>query len=181
MKEEALLRHIQAGRRWALHAAIRRYTGYVTAVAARTLGPSLLPEDLEEVVSDVFVTLWLRSGDIQSGPSLRPWLAAVARNKAADRLRHTRGVLPLSDTLPAVGDLPEALVERQECHAQLRRAVEAMEEPDRTLFLLYYYEDQPLKEVAPRLGLSLAAAKARLSRGRKRLKEALLKGGIDHA
>ena len=43
------------------------------------------------------------------------------------------------------------------------------------------YEDQPLKEVAPRLGLSLAAAKARLSRGRKRLKEALLKGGIDHA
>ena len=52
-------------------------------------------------------------------------------------------------------------------------AVDALEEPDRTLFLRYYYEGDKLKTVAAELGLSQTAAKQRLFRGRKTLKAAL--------
>ena len=52
-------------------------------------------------------------------------------------------------------------------------AVDALEEPDRTLFLRYYYEGDKLKTVAAELGLSQTAAKQRLFRGRKALKAAL--------
>ena len=55
-----------------------------------------------------------------------------------------------------------------------------MSEPDRTLFLRYYYEEEPLNQVAQELGLGLSAAKSRLARGRKRLKELLSQEGGEH-
>ena len=55
-----------------------------------------------------------------------------------------------------------------------------MEEPDRTLFLRYYYEEEPLHQIAPQLGLGLSAAKSRLARGRKRLKTQLTEEGGEH-
>lgn len=180
MDEDILLRRLQARHRGALHSAIRTYTGYVTAVAARTLGPGFPREDLEEVVSDVFLALWAHAGEIRAGAALRSWLSAAAHNKAVDCLRRTRFTLPLSETVPACSGLPEEIVERQERHAALWRAVEDLGEPDRSLFLRYYYEDQSLSEAAQALGLTLPAAKARLFRGRRRLRDTLCKGGIDH-
>ena len=60
--------------------------------------------------------------------------------------------------------------------ARLWAAVDALDEPDRTLFVRYYYEGDKLKTVAAELGLSQTAAKQRLFRGRKALKAALQEG-----
>ena len=51
-----------------------------------------------------------------------------------------------------------------------------MDEPDRTLFIRYYYEEDKLKTSAAELGLTQTAAKQRLFRGRKALKAALQEG-----
>ena len=52
-----------------------------------------------------------------------------------------------------------------------------MDEPDRTLFLRYYWYGDRLKDVARDLKLNLSTAKSRLLRGRKALREVLTKGG----
>ena len=54
--------------------------------------------------------------------------------------------------------------------------MDALDEPDRTLFIRYYYEEDKLKAIAAELGLTKAAAKQRLFRGRKALKAALQEG-----
>ena len=55
-------------------------------------------------------------------------------------------------------------------------AVDALDEPDRTLFIRYYYEEDKLKTIAAELGLTQTAAKQRLFRGRKALKTVLQEG-----
>ena len=173
MEEHDLILRLKAGDRQALEALIDRYTHYCGAVAARTLDPCPSREDLEEVAADAFLALWRGREGLDPDRPLRPWLAVTARNLALDRLRARRETQELSPRLPDSRPGPEELAERQALHDQLRRLVEGLEEPDRTLFLRYYYEEEPLYQVASRLGMNLSTAKTRLARGRKRLKQAL--------
>ena len=178
MDEQALIRRLKADDRQALAELIDRYTHYLTAVAARAMGPCPAREDLEEVVSDAFLALWRARSQLEEDRSPRPWLAVTARNLAYDRLRSSRPTQEIPPQLPDGRPGPEELAQRQALHSQLRRLVEEMEEPDRSLFLGYYYEEEPLYRAASRLGLNLSTAKTRLARGRKRLRQAMTgKGG----
>ena len=39
-------------------------------------------EDVEELTADVFLALWAHAGELDPEQGLRPWLGAVARNRA---------------------------------------------------------------------------------------------------
>lgn len=172
MRDEVILQKIRSGDPAGLEALMERYLPYVSAVVWNILRNAMPPEDGEEVVSDVFLAAWRQPEALRPG-LVKGWLAAVARNKAADWLRRCRPADPIPDNAPDPSPGPEELAQRREQSARLWAAVDALEEPDRTLFLRYYYEGDKLKTVAAELGLSQTAAKQRLFRGRKTLKAAL--------
>lgn len=179
MDERALTRKLNRRSRSALEQAVRQFTPYVSAVLRGVLSGWACKEDLEELSADVFLALWSHAEELDPEQGLRPWLGAVARNRARDWLRRRRELSPLPEEAradPAYD--PEPLAERRELAARLWAAVEALPEPDRTLFLRYYYDGEKLKEVARDLGLGLSAAKQRLFRGRKTLKTMLTEGGV---
>ena len=177
MNDEALIRRLAAGSRTALNQAVDRFTPYVSAVAWRVLAPSAATrENLEEVVADVFLALWSHAMDIDPG-RVRTWPGAVAKNKAVDRLRTLSPTLPLCENAADRSPGPEEETLLRERAARLLAAVEALEEPDRTLFLRRYYANEKLKDVARDLGMNQATARTRLHRGRRLLLEQLMKGG----
>lgn len=176
MDEKKLAGQLKKRSRTALERAVVLFTPYVSTVAWRALGERAGREDLEEIVADVFLALWEHAPRLDPAQGLRPWLAAVARNKAVDRLRRP-APLPLDELAPSPEDGPEAQVEEQDEAQRLWRAVEDLGEPDATLFLRHYYYGEKLSDIAKDLGLSLGAAKTRLARGRKKLKDLLTKGG----
>ena len=173
-----LIQKLNRRSRDALEQTISHYTPYVSAVLLRALSGRACQEDMEELCADVFVSLWTHADtlDPAAAGGLRPWLAAVARNKAADWLRAARPAAPIPDDAPDPAPGPEELTQRREQSARLWAAVDALEEPDRTLFVRYYYEEDKLKTIAAELGMSQTAAKQRLFRGRKALKAALQEG-----
>ena len=171
MNEQKLIQKLKAGDRLALNRAMDVYTPYLAAVVWHTLGPAASAEDVEEVVSDAFLALWSHREDLRSG-GLKSWLAAVARNRAVDV------PLPLDGLEEAGGANPAEDLERRLFANALRKAVEALPPPDNYLVLRYYYEEEKLKDIARDLGLSVPAAKSRLLRARRRLKEVLVKGGL---
>ena len=173
MDERAFIKKLNRGSRSALDQAIERYTPYVSAVILRALAGRACREDVEELCADVFVALWTHAGEIDPDQGVRPWLAAVARNRAIDWLRRQRPAAPIPEDAPDPAPGPEELAQRRERSARLWAAVDALGEPDRTLFVRYYYEDEKLKTIAAELGLSQTAAKQRLFRGRKALRAAL--------
>ena len=178
MEESTLIRKLQKGNTGALEALIRRYTPYVSACVYRVMG-SLPREELEEAVADAFVELWRHAGDLDPERSLRPWLGTVAANKAKSRLRSYTPTAPIPDDTPALVDVQRQTEER-ETEKALWLAVDSLEEPERTLFLRYYYEGEKLKTIADELGLNLSTAKTKLRRGRLFLREQLQeKGGVE--
>ncbi len=176
MDERTLIQKLNRHSRGALDQAVSRYTPYVSAVLLRALAGRACREDVEELCADVFVALWTHADTLDPEQGLRPWLAAVARNKATDRLRRSHPGVPIPEDAPDPSPGPEELAQRRDQSARLWAAVDALEEPDRTLFLRYYYEEDKLKTIAAELGLSETAAKQRLFRGRKALKAVLQEG-----
>ena len=176
MDERALIKKLNRRSRGALDQAVARYTPYVSAVILRTLAGRACREDVEELSADVFVALWTHADTLDPDQGLRPWLAAVAKNRATDFLRRSRPSAPIPEDAPDPSPGPEELAQRRDQSARLWAAVDGLEEPDRTLFVRYYYEGDKLKTIAAELGLSQTAAKQRLFRGRKALKAALQEG-----
>lgn len=178
MRETTMLHKLKAGDPSGLSALMDRYVPYISAVVWNILSAAMGPEDAEEVVSDVFLAAWDQAADLRPG-HVKGWLAAVARNKAKNKLRQAGRTLPLEEDaldLPAPDDPTEAL-ERAEERRLVRRAVEALPDLDREIFLRHYYYAQPVKAIAADLALNESTVKTRLRRGRMKLKEWLTKGG----
>ena len=179
MDDRKLAQKLKQGNRLALDRAMAAYTPYLSTVVWNALGPAASAQDVEEVVSDAFLALWSRRDSLQPEQGLKPWLAAVARNRAIDRLRAAPPApLPQHEAETAGGPTPEQDLERRMFAHALRQAVEGLPPPDDQLVLRFYYEGEKLKDVARDLGLSVPAAKSRLCRARKKLKEILTEGGL---
>lgn len=86
-EEEKLLMRLKNRKRNAIDEAIEVYTPYLSTVLYNMLGNRLPKEDIEEILSDVFVTLWKNADtiDLEKG-TLRAYLAAVARNFALKKI-----------------------------------------------------------------------------------------------
>lgn len=180
MNDKKLAQRLRRGDRMALNRAMDAYAAYLSTVVWRAMGPSACVEDVEEVVSDTFLSLWSHRGSLDSEQGLKSWLAMVARNRAVDRLRSAPPVsVPLEDAEISGGPTPEDELERRLFADALRRAVEDLSPPDDQLVLRFYYEEEKLKDIAQDLGLSVSTAKSRLCRARQRLKEILTKGGSE--
>ena len=179
MKDELILRKIRNGDPSGLENLMDRYIPYVSAIVWNILRSTLSREDAEEVVSDVFVTAWQKAGDVLPG-SLKPWLGAVARNKAKSRLRMAGGELPLEEDvleIPAE-ETPEGRMQRSEERKLVRRAVDSLEEQDREIFLRHYYYAQTVSEISRDLKINESTIKTRLRRGRLRLKTLLVRWDV---
>ena len=61
----------------------------------------------------------------------------------------------------------------------MRRAVEEMGEPEREIFLRYYYYAQSVREISQEMRMNESTVKTRLRRGRMRLKTTLLRWGVE--
>ena len=177
MDERQLLGRLRKGQSEALGEAIEQYSAYVCAIARNIVDPPLQAEDVEEIASDVFIRLWQNAAQIEPG-KLRPWLAAVTRNRARDRLRHLHLPEPLEEAeLEFTLDDPENGLVRGELLRLTREAVERMPEPDRDIFLRHYYLYEKTDAIARELGMNPATVRTRLARGRERLRAYLNERG----
>lgn len=176
MRDELILRKLRSGDPAGLEELMNRYMAYISAIVWNILRSAMSKEDAEEVVSDVFVTAWQKAGEIHTG-SLKPWLGAVARNKARTKLRSIGGELPLEEDvleIPAE-DTPDEVVERSEERKLVRRAVDSLNAEDREIFLRHYYYAQTVPEISREMNINESTIKTKLRRGRLRLKTMLMR------
>ena len=177
LTEKRALALLQADRPGGLEWFIDEYTPYVSAVVRGILGRAMPEQDIEETVSDTFVTLWRSRTKVRPGQA-KGYLGAIARSRALNRLRLAGSDLALEEDiliLPEAG--PEALAEGRERDEAVRRAVQSLSEPDREIFVRHYYYGQSASDVAAELGMTPEAVRQRLKRGRDRLRTMLTEGG----
>ena len=182
MNEKRILKALRRGDSAALEQIIDQYTPYVFAIISNILSHALPREDLEEVVSDVFCSLWYSRAQVEPG-KLKAYLAAIARNAAKSRLRRLKLTEPLEDDLLELSlPGPEEGVLALELKAACRDlAVDSLGQPDSEIFLRRYFLYQKTGDIAQALGMNAATVRSRLSRGREKLKEHLEERGYGDA
>lgn len=179
--EQYLIQQIKTGSQKALETVIDRYGSYVKAIAANIIKPPMTDADVEEVVSDVFLSLWSHPGDPDRG-SLKGYLAAITRNKARDRLRRFHIEVPLeSDCLEVPVEDSCRQIELAQLKEAVKQVVDRLEEPDRTILLRYYYFYQKTDAIARDMGMNPATVRTKLARSRQKLKEWLTQEFSDDA
>jgi RNA polymerase sigma-70 factor (ECF subfamily) len=172
------LRAIRRGDEDALAGLIGKYGAYVSAVVRGIVGGG--DEDIEEVVSDVFLALW-HNAERPDPTKLKAYLGGIARNMAKNKLRKRTGDLPLEEdcVIFAVNGLEESVIARSEQQA-VKSAVLSMSEPDREIFLRHYYGLQTVESIAVEMRMGESAVKQRLARGREKLRTTLIKEVNNH-
>jgi RNA polymerase sigma-70 factor (ECF subfamily) len=159
------------GDRGAFEALYRRYARPVFGLALRRLGDRGRAED---AVQETFVSVWrgAHSYRPERGPG-GPWIYAVARNAIVDRAR--------SRSEPAV-ETPEQ--ESQEAGPaekaeagwiswRVHRALEELNDNERTVIELAYWSGLSQSEVAEYLGIPLGTVKTRTRAALARLADLL--------
>ena len=125
-------------------------------------------QDAEDVVQETFLQYLSQNKIFESEQHIRAWLFRVAINKAKN-LNHSffrRRTLPLEDYM-------ETLTFQSEESSALFEAVMKLPVKYRIVIHLFYYEDDSVQEIADILKLSQSNVKARLSRGRRMLRDTL--------
>ena len=173
MTERKALKELQKGSEEALAWFIHQYTPYVSTVIFNIIGTYMDTADIEEVASDVFLALWENAAAVTSP---KGYLGTVARNKAKNKLREMNRGMPLMDEIVVLNGLDlEQQMEEKELSSAVKRALLAMPEPDKEIFLRFYYYYQSLDDISVEMGINLSTVKSKLHRGKLKLKQSLLR------
>jgi RNA polymerase sigma-70 factor (ECF subfamily) len=171
--EELLVRYRDARRPADLTELYRRYNGQLSRCLGRYLGDAALAED---ILQDTFLLVHSKCHLYGDGWPVRPWLYAVAMNRAVEVQRHARRHrnlridLPLGEDGPEslldllAGDDPGPLEELQERDRQdwVRENVARLPDHLRHTLVLTYYQGLSYAEVAGLLHVPLGTVKSRL-------------------
>jgi len=176
--DEALMRELAAGSDEALRQLYARYAPLVFGIATRSLERAAA----EEVVQDVFLSLWRGAArfDAERG-SLRSWLLQIAHRRILNELRGRRRRVRLEPELEDEGagapadpePGPQGLLWLAFRRAAVRNAIEALPPAQRQALSLAFLEELTHEQVAEALELRLGTAKTRIRSGLAKLRSQL--------
>jgi RNA polymerase sigma-70 factor (ECF subfamily) len=147
------------------------------------------PEEAEDLLQETLCKLYPKREQLQNLEQLRPWLVRVMYHTFVDETRRRRlRPLPLSalelpedatdeqalHPLTEPADEPESMTEKSLTVERLHQALQQLPEPQRALLILHDVEGYQLSELAILLEVPTGTLKARLHRGRERLRAIII-------
>lgn len=177
------LEALRAGDRTEFAHMVDAYSGSIYRLALKMLNN---PQDAEDILQETFIKAFRGLKGFDGRSSISTWLYRIATNEALMVLRKKRpDTISIDEPVETeegeqeprqIVDwccLPEDELLSAESRAYLDKAITALPENLKVVFLLRDIEELSTQEVADVLNLSETAVKTRLSRARLRLREDL--------
>ena len=160
--EAALVESARAGDRSAFERLYELYAPLVHGVLLARVPYG----EVSDLVQDVFLSAFRKLGALRDPGRFGPWVAIIARNRAADFYRRARETEELNEGLAqAAGHEAEA------CEAL--EVIRSLPEAYRETLVLRLVEGMTGPEIAERTGLRPASVRVNLHRGMKLLRQRL--------
>ncbi|MFN7732544.1 MAG: RNA polymerase sigma factor [Pirellula sp.] len=162
---------------------LRRYEREVYTFLRRFLGNA---QHAEDVFQGTFLLVHLRIEQFEPGKRFRPWLYAIASNKAIDFMRRNkRHLMPSLDQTSKSGDSDDSIAQRlasreigpdehaisNETHERVREALKELNEPTQQLIQLAFYQGLKYADIAEILQIPLGTVKSRVFTAIRKLNE----------
>gem|GEM_PF-4280546 len=148
-------------------------------------------EDAEDIMSDVFVTVFEKLGGLKEPKHFTRWLNRITVNKCTDVFKKKRKKLVINENdeaLQGVPDseldffeetnpllLPEKALDNSETARMIVDIVDNLPDPQRLCVYYYYYEQLTIAQIAEALDTNENAVKRRLYLAREKLRKELVR------
>ena len=173
-KDQALISKALEGDREAFGILVERYARLVHGVILHKVRR---PDEVEDLVQDVFCKAFEKLPSLREPEKFAPWLARMASNQAQAWLRQRQTQQTYHDEGIALthtgGMRPDQLLEADETSGIVWEALDRLPLELRQVLLLYHFEGCSQQEMARFLGVNLSTVKWRLMRGRQSLRRKL--------
>ena len=160
---------------------------YEKRVLALTTRMCKNPADAEEAAQEAFLSAWQGLPFFRGDASFSTWLYRLASNACVDLLRREgrrqsaagpslndeEVQLEVPDTAPS----PQEQAERAELRQQIEAGLQALTPDHRQVLLLREMHQLSYDEIAQTLDVDVGTVKSRINRGRKQLRNFLLRSG----
>jgi RNA polymerase sigma-70 factor (ECF subfamily) len=183
LDESALVAQSREGDAEAYGQLVRRYQSKIFRLAQHITQNR---EDAEDVLQETFLKAYEHLDQFQGNSKFYTWIVRIAVNQALMKLRRRKNdkSVSLDETIDTGEDTivreiaawdedPEQRLSREEVGGILDTAIESLDTPYRSVFVLRDIEELSTEETAEALGLSVPAVKSRLLRARLQLREKL--------
>ncbi len=183
--DKMLVLNLQSGCQNSFEELVNKYETKVHNLAMRL---TRNPEDAEEVLQDVFVTVYRKIDGFEGKAKFSSWLYRITVNAAFMKLRKRRQEksISLDDMIPYVQEKiitqknsamisSDSQAISNEIRSVIERAITKLPEDYRAVFILRDIDGLSNKEVGKILDLSIPAVKSRLHRSRLMLRKKLKK------
>jgi RNA polymerase sigma-70 factor, ECF subfamily len=183
LDESTLVAQAREGDTGAYAALVRRYQNKIFRLAQHITQNR---EDAEDVLQETFLKGYEHLDQFQGNSKFYTWIVRIAVNQALMKLRRRKNdkSVSLDETIDTGEDTmvreiaawdedPEERLSREELGDILNTAIDSLEAPYRSVFVLRDIEELSTEETAEALGLSVPAVKSRLLRARLQLREKL--------
>jgi RNA polymerase sigma-70 factor (ECF subfamily) len=170
-----LVGRFRSGDEQAFNELVRRHQERVYWLARRIVGSH---EEADDIVQDVLVRMYGGLKDFRGEASIATWLYRIAMNLSLNALRRKRlrGFLRLDELSaePASdGAASDDAVMKGEYEDALQRAVDALPEKQKAVFILRYFEELSYAEIAGILRRSEGGLKANYFHAVRKIEQAM--------
>ncbi len=176
MKNEILKDYLKNGK-VDIDKIIDDFYSYIYIIVKNGVSIAITDEDIEEIISDVFVAIWKNSSNLLKTIEIKPYLTGTAKNVIRNKYRNTElnfSILDYEENLVDTCNI-EKIAEENEQNKVLLDTLKAVKPEEYKVFIMFYYESKSIKEIAKVLNLSTI-----LHRVRKIIKRNLEDGGYGY-
>jgi RNA polymerase sigma-70 factor, ECF subfamily len=172
--DQTLIEAIAFGDRAAMDMLYARHKTQSYRFIVRIVKDPVLAED---ILSEVFLSVWQNAKKFKSESRVRTWILAIAKNQALSAKRTPRATTELAEAENIVdsGTSPEEAVLVMDRNALIRRCISRLSVDHREIIDLVYYQGQTIEEVAQVLSIPINTVKTRMFYARQKLKDLLQK------
>lgn len=170
----ALFNALKQGNKLALNSLFKAYYFSLCSFAFQYLRNK---EEAEEVVSDVFFTLWSSRNEIRVEKSVKAYLFTCVRNASIHRIKKRQ---PLFENVEDVlmsrheeGVNPQQKIEYAELNNHYQRAVERLPARCKEIFLLNRVDNLRYNEISELLSLSEKTVEGHMMNALSKLRESM--------
>lgn len=168
-----MIKYIKKKKEKGMELLIDNYRGLITAVVRRYLG--VLTNYEEECIDDVLMSVWnnIKSFD-KSKNTFKNWICAVSKYKAIDYKKKYISKMEHVDLSQEIYYIDQELL-KSEMEEEINDLLSYLNESDRRLFKDHYLKGESLEEIAIKNNAKVSNLYNRLSRGRKRIRESVVR------